>query len=176
MPTNEGTRGDQRKSIEIANDLFTTHHRRLMAIATRNSPTHQDAEEALQDAFAIFIDHFNPNSEAPPLAWITLTLKRRCWTANRHQLPVQTNPENPQQAAKNTNDPTTDPSRSAFLNDEISQIRTSFQSLKPQERRALSLLALGHSYREICQQTGWTYTKVNRCITEGRAALRKTLR
>ena len=26
----------------------------------------------------------------------------------------------------------------------------------------------GHSYQEICELTGWTYTKVNRCLTEGR--------
>ena len=33
------------------------------------------------------------------------------------------------------------------------------------------LLAEGYSYRQICEQTGWSYTKVNRCLTEGRQAL-----
>jgi len=50
--------------------------------------------------------------------------------------------------------------------------RRELPRLKPQERRALGLLAAGHSYREICAITGWSYTKVNRSITEGRAALR----
>jgi RNA polymerase sigma factor (sigma-70 family) len=45
--------------------------------------------------------------------------------------------------------------------------------LKPQERRALGLLAAGLSYREISARTGWTHTKVNRCVSEGRAALRR---
>jgi len=45
--------------------------------------------------------------------------------------------------------------------------------LKPQERRALGLVAAGLSYREICARTGWTHTKVNRCVSEGRAALRR---
>jgi len=45
--------------------------------------------------------------------------------------------------------------------------------LKPQERRALGLLAAGLSYREIGEQTGWSRTKVNRCVSEGRAALRR---
>src|SRR5205823_619289 len=40
--------------------------------------------------------------------------------------------------------------------------------LKPQEVRALLLRADGLSYREICEATGWTYTKVNRCLSEGR--------
>src|SRR2546423_6349228 len=40
--------------------------------------------------------------------------------------------------------------------------------LKPHEVRALVLRAEGLSYREICAATGWTYTKVNRCLAEGR--------
>lgn len=45
--------------------------------------------------------------------------------------------------------------------------------LKPDERRAIVLRAEGYSYAEICQLTGWTYTKVNRCLAEGRARLRQ---
>jgi RNA polymerase sigma factor (sigma-70 family) len=40
--------------------------------------------------------------------------------------------------------------------------------LKPQERRALALKAEGYSYVEIRELTGWSYTKVNRCMAEGR--------
>ena len=40
--------------------------------------------------------------------------------------------------------------------------------LKPHEVRALVLKAEGLSYEEICAETGWTYTKVNRCLSEGR--------
>ena len=42
--------------------------------------------------------------------------------------------------------------------------------LKPHEIRALVLKAEGYSYREICAITGWSYTKVNRLLTEGRRA------
>ena len=34
--------------------------------------------------------------------------------------------------------------------------------------RCLLLLAEGYSYRQICEITGFTYTKVNRCLAEGR--------
>ena len=37
-------------------------------------------------------------------------------------------------------------------------------------RRALVLKAHGYSYAEIQQLCGWTYTKVNRCMAEGRKA------
>lgn len=45
--------------------------------------------------------------------------------------------------------------------------------LKPAERRALALQGAGCSYVEIQTITGWSYTKVNRCLAEGRAALRR---
>src|SRR5918911_671438 len=41
--------------------------------------------------------------------------------------------------------------------------------LKPDEAKALMLKAQGLSYAEIGESLEWTYTKVNRCITEGRA-------
>jgi hypothetical protein len=45
-------------------------------------------------------------------------------------------------------------------------------ALKPAEARALVLQAAGRSYPEIEAETGWTHTKVNRALTEGRAAFR----
>ena len=63
----------------LADALYTEHRGRLLAIARRNSACAEDAEEALQDAFILFIDHFEPRDGAPPLAWLSLTLKRRCW-------------------------------------------------------------------------------------------------
>jgi DNA-directed RNA polymerase specialized sigma24 family protein len=46
--------------------------------------------------------------------------------------------------------------------------------LKPDQRTALIMRLAGFSYKEIAGARGWTGTKVNRCVTEGRAALRKT--
>jgi DNA-directed RNA polymerase specialized sigma24 family protein len=45
-------------------------------------------------------------------------------------------------------------------------------ALTPDQRRALVLQASGYSYAEISTLTGWTYTKVNRCLAAGRAKLR----
>jgi hypothetical protein len=41
--------------------------------------------------------------------------------------------------------------------------------LKPDEAKALMLKAQGLSYKEIAAALSWSYTKTNRCITEGRA-------
>jgi hypothetical protein len=57
--------------------------------------------------------------------------------------------------------------------DRLSRAAETLRRLKPQEVRALLLKAEGHSYQEICEITGWSYTKVNRCLTEGRRAFRR---
>jgi DNA-directed RNA polymerase specialized sigma24 family protein len=56
---------------------------------------------------------------------------------------------------------------------QIDEARTKLATLKPQELRALTHLAAGYSYKEIAAMNQWTYTKVNRCISEGWAALRQ---
>ena len=42
--------------------------------------------------------------------------------------------------------------------------------LKPAEVRCLVLKAQGFTYKEICEKTGFSYTKVDRCLKEGRSA------
>jgi hypothetical protein len=51
----------------------------------------------------------------------------------------------------------------------VTRSAEALRRLKPDEAKALMLKAQGLSYREIGESLGWTYTKVNRCITEGRA-------
>jgi len=55
--------------------------------------------------------------------------------------------------------------------DRVTRSAEALQRLKPQELRALWLQAQGLSYQEIADHCNWTYTKVNRCITEGRRSL-----
>ena len=42
------------------------------------------------------------------------------------------------------------------------------RALKPDEAKALMMKAHGLSYAEIGERNGWSYTKVNRAVTEGR--------
>ncbi len=176
-PASQDARRAQAQTL--AEEIYATQRRRLLAIGTRNCPSIEDAEEALQDAFILFINHFNPASGAPALAWITLTLKRRCWACYRRQQLLQRQQPTAPTSETTTNrqeeliDPSRLPDELAAVAADVSDARQRLTTLKPDERRALSLLAIGYSYREICNLTGWTYTKVNRCISEGRARLRK---
>jgi RNA polymerase sigma factor (sigma-70 family) len=160
----------------LAGQIYDAHRDRLLAIARRNSDGVEQAEEALQDAFTLFIEHFDTASGAPPLAWLTLTLKRRCWALYRLQ---RRSWQQCSESDGECSDTELLGGSSRHLDDlldlaeEVASTRSRLAELKRDERRALSLLALGYSYREIGQITGWTYTKTNRCTAEGRAALRK---
>ena len=48
--------------------------------------------------------------------------------------------------------------------EQVARSAEALQRLKPQEVRALWLKAMGNSYQEICDATGWTYTNVSRLI------------
>ena len=163
--------GGRRSGAEVerlAESLYRREHRRLLGLARSNSACEEDAEEALQDAFVLFIDHFDPQGEAPPLAWLALTLKRRCWALyhRRRQSKRAWELREPPAGRSRL------PEEMAEIAESVARVRRLLEGLKPAERQALTLLALGYSYREIGELTGWTYTKVNRSIAEGRARLR----
>ncbi len=171
--------GPSASAAALAEHLYSAHRARLLAVARRNCAGAEEAEEALQDAFAVFIDRFDPAGEAPPLAWLTVTLKRRCWAIYRRQRQIGQLSVKLGAPAESVSRPnliavaSERPDEVAEDGEEFAGMRSRLAALKPQERQALGLLALGYSYGEICELTGWTYTKVNRCLAEGRAALRK---
>ena len=63
------------------------------------------------------------------------------------------------------------PADHAELRERIMAAARALGALKPDERLAIVLQALGYSYAEIGELYGWTYTKVNRSLAEGRARL-----
>ena len=69
------------------------------------------------------------------------------------------------------------PTPPAITHDQAERLETLSQGaealarLKPHEIRALVLKAEGYSYREICELTGWSYTKVNRLLDRGTTGL-----
>jgi DNA-directed RNA polymerase specialized sigma24 family protein len=66
-----------------------------------------------------------------------------------------------------------DPHERVERREQVGEAVRLLNRLKPQERLALVLKAHGYSYAEIRELCGWTYTKVNRCLAEGRRRLRQ---
>ncbi len=162
----------------LASELFGNRHAQLQRIARSNAANRSDAEEALQEAFVLFIEHFDPDSPAPPAAWLTLTLKRLCWTKTQRDRrehladDLWLTDERGDSSWLEHVLPARIPDTADRI-EERHEARVAMASLKPDQRKAIVLFALGHSYQEICELTGWTYTKLNRCLSEGRSALCK---
>lgn len=159
---------------EIAATIFTRHRHGLLSIARRNSDSTDAAEEALQDALTLFIEKYDPTSGTPALPWLVLTLKRRCWAiTNRARLEKRLLREADSERDRYPSAEALARPEMVVEAQELARIRCQHLcELKRDERHALVLKGLGYSYKEICERTGWTYTKVNRCIRNGRAALR----
>jgi RNA polymerase sigma factor (sigma-70 family) len=160
----------------LATQIYAERRDYLLAIARRKAVNNADAEEALQEAFIAFIRHYDPERGAPPLAWLTLTLKRECGAKRRK---AHLDRYVGQEAERGGGElgfvlesipsPTTGLEELALKRDEARRL---LGRLKPNQRIALILQAAGYSYAEIGEGRSWSYTKVNRCVNEGRAALR----
>lgn len=161
----------------LAAHLHRRYYGYLLSIAYRHAINQWDAEEALQEALASFVRAFDPDSGAPPLAWLTLTLKRECWRKRRReQLELRAGQETERGSEEAGVVMELIPSRGASLEERATgslDAQRRLGALKPDQRTALCLLGAGFSYKEIAARKGWTYSKVNRCVREGRAALRE---
>jgi RNA polymerase sigma factor (sigma-70 family) len=162
----------------FADKLYRERYHYLVRIARRNGAG-DDADDAVNDAFAAFIDKFDPASGSPPLGWLTLTLQRRCWAINRSRRLdrragqwVDRDSGEPRFSITNIPAQTAGPEETVERAEYVLEARERLAALKPAERLALGLIAAGFSYKEIGEMNQWTYTKTNRCINEGRARLR----
>jgi RNA polymerase sigma factor (sigma-70 family) len=168
---------EEREVRALAGRIYTERRAYLLNIARRNAASEADAEEALHDTFAGFIQSFDPRGEAPALPWITVALKRRCWRLresahldrrvaalpeSRHEEPsglIERRPEASEVLADRQAD--------------RDEARARLATLKPDERTAIVHHAAGFDYAEIGRRFGWSLTKTNRCLYEGRVALRE---
>jgi RNA polymerase sigma factor (sigma-70 family) len=160
----------------LAEQLYRERYRHLLGIAVKNAANHADAEEAVSEALTNFIRAYNPDGGAPPLAWAILATKRSCWDRYRSQhLDRIAGQGTGRTDGESGSYIDSIPSAAATTEDlvaEVDEVRMMLAALKPAERTAISLKAAGFSYAEIAERQGWTLTKVNRSLAEGRAALR----
>lgn len=162
---------------ELAADLYTEHYHRLRGIAYSNGGRWADPEDAVQEAFAIFIAEYDPEAGSPPLAWLTLTLKRLCWgAADRSRMATRRGISGtgycPATWMVNQAEGDADTVATVEHRERVRRARAGMKAMPSQQRRALSLLALGYSYREIAERLGLSDKQVDHRLQGGRAALR----
>jgi RNA polymerase sigma factor (sigma-70 family) len=156
-----------RSDIEpAALDLVRRYGAQIMGTARRYSATPEDAEDAYQRGLEILLTKAPSTSAEDLVPWLKTVVKHEAFALRkqreRHGAPTE--PEQLEPAAGHGSGTDEQLERMERLQLGAEAMRR----LKPQEVRCLLLLAEGYSYKQIQEITGWTYTKVNRCLTEGR--------
>jgi RNA polymerase sigma factor (sigma-70 family) len=161
---------------EILEDLLGSNRSALMRQARSHSKRAEDADDALSEACVQFLRSYDGPAGRDALRWMLAVLKRCAWDMSRgSRSRVAIAPGGGGDVAPNIRDGRSGPAELVERSEELARISELIEGLKPAERDALLLLGLGYSYKEIAEIRGWSVTKVNRCVTEGRATVRKSL-
>jgi RNA polymerase sigma factor (sigma-70 family) len=146
----------------------------LRRTARRYSLCADDAEDAYQRAVEIMLTRSPPTDPRHLAAWMQVVTRREALAVRRsRERLLGPRVDDAADPLERIACDRPDPHERLERRERVAvAIRLLFE-LKPQERRALVLQAQGYSYAEICRVCGWTYTKVNRCLAEGRARLRE---
>jgi RNA polymerase sigma factor (sigma-70 family) len=141
--------------------------------ASRYSLCWTDADDAYARAVEILLTK-GPATDAEHLArWMQVVTRREALALRRaRERLLGGSAEGAEAALAAAPCHRADPVERAELRERLRRAASALRRLKANERRALLLKAQGYSYAEIAALTGWSYTKVNRALTEGRARLR----
>jgi len=161
--------GDRRPSrAEVrpaALELIQRYGASIMMSARRYAASPEDAEDAYQRGVEILLTKAPSTSEDDLLPWLKTVVKHEAFALRRQRDRVRLTGE---EAIEQVAERAAPAHEQAEQYERLSLGAEALGRLKPQEVRCLLLKAEGYSYRQICDITGWTYTKVNRCLTEGR--------
>jgi RNA polymerase sigma factor (sigma-70 family) len=148
--------------------MIAEHSGGLLRLARQNSLCTDDAHDAYQRAIEIFLRRAASLEPQTAASWLRTVVKNEARAVRRSRLQLVGRDEVDPDQEEASNLPT--PDECLLSADLTARSAEALQRLKPQEIRALWLRAQGHSYTEIGEICGWSYTKVNRCISEGRRA------
>jgi RNA polymerase sigma factor (sigma-70 family) len=149
-------------------DLIARHGAQILATARRYSQTPEDAEDAYQRGLEILLTKAPTTSEDELVPWLKTVVKHEAFAIRRQRERHTPTSEDGRVAEPPSGEGVTH--EQAERLERLRQGAEALGRLKPQEVRCLLLKAEGFSYKEICSLTGFSYTKVNRCLTEGRRA------
>ena len=166
-------RMDVRRSPEQAEqlvlDLIAAHADSLLRTARRYSLCADDAQDAYQRGLEILMRHAARLDADRAGGWLHTVVKHEALAINRARTRIVGGDDVDFDAIEMRT--AASPEERVLGLEQVARSAEALQRLKPQEVQALWLKAQGLSYQEIAQRQSWTYTKVNRCITEGRRAV-----
>jgi DNA-directed RNA polymerase specialized sigma24 family protein len=166
--------------MDEISDFYGAHAHRLRALVARKTGAPTEAvADACQTAWATLLRRPDIGRDARGLGWLTVVAVHEVhhqWRDRARNLPMgalSLGMGDPGELDEPTarGDGGVEELVAARL--EYAERVADFAALKPAERTALYLQALGYRYREIASATDASYTAVNRRLTEGRARLRR---
>lgn len=162
----EGRRLTDADRDALVVDVIRLHADGLLRLARRHSLCADDAQDAYQRGLEIFLCHaYRLDPERAP-SWLRTVVKHEAMAVRalrqRELAPADLDFD---QLETST---TPSPDEQVIAFEAVARSAEALQRLKPNEVRALWLQAQGNSYDEIRELTGWTRTKVSRCLYEGR--------
>ena len=158
-----------------ASTLIDSHDAVFRRTARRYSICADDAEDAYQRALEILLTKAPPIEGDALVRWMQTVTKREALAVRRQRERLLGSPRSPGDGDDADRDPlefiaseSPGPNDRLARRERVARSGEALRALKPQEVRALTLKAQGYSYAEIGEITGWSYTKINRCMAEGR--------
>ncbi len=174
-----GDTGGARKRAAV--ETYVRNEALLRRTARRYSLCADDADDALQRTLEILLTKAPSEDPRELIRWTQTVVKHEALSVRRERERILSGPA-AAPAERGREDwvallpaPADGPAERVERREEVARSREALQTLKPQELRALSLLAEGYSYKEIGEITGFSQTKINRCLAEGRERFRKFL-
>ena len=159
-------RRPSRAEIEaILPSLLERRGAEILAHARRFSYSPEDAEDAYQRGLEILLTKAPATGENDLVPWLKTVVKHEAFAISRARGRAGVPSEETLQLVAS---PAPAPDEQAEHYERLRTGAEAMSRLKPQEIQAMLLRAEGHSYAEIQATTGWSYTKVDRCLKEGR--------
>lgn len=172
VPGGVATAGRKRAAVE----LVAREDAELRQAARRFSLCEDDAEDAYQRALEILLVKAPSDRPRELVRWMKTVVKHEALAIRRKRERLLGVSED------DIGDPIAriaasgdGPSEHLERSEQVARSREALQALKPAELRALALRAAGCTYAEISEITGFSQTKVNRCLAEGRERFRRLL-
>lgn len=162
-------------------ETYSRHQAALRRTARRFSLCEDDAEDALQRALEILLRKAPSEDPRDLVRWTQTVVRHEALAVRRERERILSGPAAlaPEPGREDWTalipSDSLGPAELAERSEAVARSREALQALKPQELRALTLLAEGYSYAEIGAITGFSHTKINRCLAEGRERFRRFL-
>ena len=150
--------------------MVTRHGPALLRVANQFSLCHDDALDAYQRALEIYLRRLDTVEIATEGAWMRVVVKHEAMAIRRSRAQSVDRDDIDLDASVAL---ARDVEEEVAGGERVDRSVEALRALKPDEAKALMLKAHGLSYQEIGRRFGWTYTKVNRSITEGRKRFMK---